>query len=214
MKLKRDKKTGVWYRPETYDKKTLRSVRSEYKDLKVKGKVVFDVGGHIGSFSHHIADKAKKIIIFEPDPDNFRVLTKNLLDKPHIKRKNAALVAGDSKWIKLYVNSGKVKGMHSIIKRRGRKSVDVKCLRFSTMLKKYKPSVIKMDIEGAEYELLERPLPEFVKQLAMEIHLNKRGFKREAKKLIQSLADQGFRILKEPKLSKKRWATTASFKRD
>lgn len=50
----------------------------------------------------------------------------------------------------------------------GQDSYRVDCISFKELIKKYNPSFIKMDIEGAEYDVLEECIG--VKQICVEFH--------------------------------------------
>lgn len=64
------------FRPGTCDSNVFHDVhvRDEYRlnELDLKDKVCLDIGGHIGSFAYACIQRgAKKVVSFEPDPDNF-----------------------------------------------------------------------------------------------------------------------------------------------
>lgn len=68
-------------RPNTWDSKIVDSVliRNEYAlPNSMRGKIVVDIGAHIGSFAVACAKRgASKIYCFEPDPENFELLAAN-----------------------------------------------------------------------------------------------------------------------------------------
>ena len=60
----------------------------------------------------------------------------------------------------------------SILEDPTRKRITVPVLPFSGLLKQYRPTIVKSDIEFSEYELPEmRALPDHVRVVAMEVHI-------------------------------------------
>ena len=69
-----------------------------------------------------------------------------------------------------------------------------------------------MDCEGAEYELLQEDLPQFVKKITLEIHLNKKEWRyHKAKKLIDKFQNWNCKIA--PKIGDKNWHTLGAWYR-
>src|SRR3990167_10921219 len=68
-------------RPNTWDSQIVENVyvRNEYSlPNNMRGKIVVDIGAHIGSFALACAKRgASKIYCFEPDPENFELLAAN-----------------------------------------------------------------------------------------------------------------------------------------
>ena len=194
-----EKYKGVWVRPDTLDAYVVDEVRSSYVLLEICEKdVVLDVGANIGAFSKLALEKgAARVVGYEPFPENAKLAVKNA---PKAEIHCAALVSGKQAEINFYVNvRGKNHGAHSSIPTRGRDVMTVKAENFANVLKAVKPNKIKMDCEGAEYDLLlGAPLPKSVKRIALEIHLQKNDHKALAPKLHQFLIDQGFNVLRDP----------------
>ena len=70
-----------------------------------------------------------------------------------------------------WINSKRNKGAHSLVQKRGRDSISVKCENINSVLSRVSPSVIKMDIEGGEYECL-RAVKDLrsVREMIIEFH--------------------------------------------
>jgi len=69
------------FRENTWDSEIWRQVYdlNEYRVNRFGGKVVVDIGAHIGSFSRLANDNgASAVYAFEPDPENYEVLCKNV----------------------------------------------------------------------------------------------------------------------------------------
>jgi FkbM family methyltransferase len=69
--------------------------------------------------------------------------------------------------------------------------VDVPALRLTALLDEVQPSIVLMDVEGAEVELCQERWPDSVRLLIMEIH-TPRYSPREVKRIFDGLSAQGF----------------------
>ena len=136
--------------------------------------VWLDAGGNIGVFVCKYANKVDEIITFEPDDENFDLLKKNikLNDIKNYKAFKAALVGNKDKTRDFYLNTKKNKGTHSLMVTRGRDKITVKCQNIDEVIKKYGVNKIKMDVEGAEYELLTSMDLDPIKEIVLEYHFN------------------------------------------
>lgn len=172
-------KQFVNLRPEvTSDQYVCQEICGEYKLLPIKDKVVMDIGGNIGAFSVYAAlHGATTVINYEPEESNFKQLLINTNPFSNVINNNAAITTADADTINFYLTNGLAKDGFSIIEFRGRKKVTVNNLNFYNELEKYKPQSIKMDVEGAEFSLLQTPLPHYVKDIVVEIHFSKKEFR-------------------------------------
>jgi FkbM family methyltransferase len=164
------------YRPGTADENAMSEVRSYAKvmrenDLTVKGKVVLDVGAHIGCFTRLALDSgAKRVIAYEPHPANFGLLAKNC---PEAILHNSALVSDGRLVTPLVVGwqhnpaVGTERFSTSRSTTRNIHVADVRCESFREAVRGVQ--VVKFDAEGAEYDLLNAvPLPRSVEFLVGE----------------------------------------------
>lgn len=144
--------------------------------MEVEGRRVFDLGANAGSFNGLCYQKqCAEYVGFEPDEDNFDCLALN--NKiPNSILHNAAAIRGDDQFVEfLEAESGgnkllgEVKNEGSV--GRGRISKKVKAVNFHKLVELHQPEVIKCDIEGSEFDLFDRKLPDSVCQVAMEIHV-------------------------------------------
>jgi len=207
-----DAKTGLFYRPDTGDLDVLKEMY-EYKEIfKVcEDQVVMDVGANIGVFAYNaLKYGAKQVISYEPEPENFQVLSKQKLGNAIL---NNVAMAGEVGTIDFYITRRKAgtkpcMGTHSIIPVRGRDKITVPTLSFYDELKKYKPTILKMDTEGGEYTIDWTKLPKYIKYLAIEIHCRKK--EEESRELLKWFEDN-FDVLYNRDL--KRFGNTEAFVR-
>lgn len=200
---------GYQVRPGWRDRYTVDEVKN-YRSLEIgEGDVFLDIGGNIGSVAKFALEAgAKKVISVEPDPGNFELLEKNAAGAVLL---NAAAIAVPRK-VTLYLGA-RDNAIHSILPVRGRDGIEVRTEIWSELLAKYQPNKIKMDCEGAEYELLAEPLPNHVKAIILEFHLQRKGQRELGQKLAASLAFQFQTIVREPKIGSKSWVAIGSYRR-
>lgn len=198
--------TGLWCREDTLDEYVVKEQRCYDPLLQfVKGNVVFDIGANIGAFAYRaIKAGAAQIICFEPDPDNIEVFLKQKLENVKLIK---GAIAQEKGTAQLYRNGGKNKGMHTLQPINGRECVTVKTYPFIKAIERYAPDFIKIDIEGGEFEFDLSHIPEGVKGVAIEIHLNHKGNRELAVDLIKQLKSQFPNVLKDPNITDKNWTT-------
>jgi FkbM family methyltransferase len=121
-----------------------------------KGDVVLDIGAHIGYYTLMFAKlvgEEGKVFAFEPSPDNFSLLEKNVEMNGH---KNVVMVqkavSNKSGTLKLFLCEGNVGDNRIYDSDDDRRSVDVEVIRLDDYFKDDGARIdyIKMDIQGAE----------------------------------------------------------------
>lgn len=193
------------------DKVIVQEVQKTYAKLPIRrGDVVLDLGANIGAAARMMLDKgAKKVIAVEPDPTNLAIARKNLRGLPHtmVWAAVGSTPGRTTFWLrpdKPYLSSR--------MRDDGRVPVKVPMVTLGGLLAHYKPAVVKCDIEFGEYDLPElRALPDFVRALALEVHVRhdlvlKTGHgnsRQKAADLIAAIEAQGFReVWRRDKLAK------------
>lgn len=157
------------------------------------GDVVLDCGANIGNVAEPLAQTGATVIAFEPDPYAFGRLQKRLASYSNVTLHNAA-VAVDAGTIQLmrtesFEDDPKGGSVKSTIIKGGRKiderdetSIDVALLSLPQIIRDLvaehgEIALLKMDIEGAELDLLEHFLAEGlfdpIRLTVAETHENK-----------------------------------------
>lgn len=204
-------KSGAWLRNGTHDKYVVQQI-SQYKNMNIdKNSVVLDLGGHIGLFARYaISKNANRVVSIEPHPDNCELFEKNCQEA---ELWNAAVVAyghtGDR--VEMYVSSTDASA-HSLVPTRGRSIIKVISVNFSDLLRNVKPSVIKMDIEGYEYDMLDdlfayaeaKPL----QSLAIEFHFRREDQLEITQKFMADMEKASYIPVRVPTMNSKSWNAT------
>lgn len=221
-------KYEIWYEnsDEFYElKKEIFGENCYYLDLPAQAgleneePVIVDAGAHIGMtvvYFKMLFPRAR-VIAFEPVPDNFELLKKNVrenqLEKVELYQ---TVVAPKSGMLRLYepVGEGAWKSGAGIIPKgwkgiQTNKEIKVEAVGIQEILQD-KIDIFKMDIEGMEYEIIRNcgPLIRNVKIWIMEVHPRKdhrieeiqktflqNGFKLEVTKDKSSLGEGLTRVM-------------------
>ena len=161
MKTLKTKENDTFYcRPDSCDEDVIRECYSPmyFKDYMKynKNDIVLDAGANIGAYSTRVSKLVKEVYSFEPDKENYDLAQKNLdrNNATNVKLFNHALIGTDDNEISFYLNKGKNNGSHTILPTRGRGVITVKARKFSDVLSETKATKVKMDIEGAEWNIL------------------------------------------------------------
>jgi FkbM family methyltransferase len=206
-----------YYRPDTSDEKVFTEIfekkcyqkKSKNFDIDID-ETWIDLGGHIGLFAIYAISKgAKKVIVYEADPDNFNILKQNIqLNKLENKIEcyQSAVVAddilGDDKTINLWKSKNRSVNYRNSIneKSRGTKII-VPAIGFNSIITKNIDG-LKIDIEGAEVDILTSNSSNYqnIKKLTFEFTL-----KSHKLALAEDLLKQKGFILNLPPSARKIW---------
>lgn len=173
---------GLWffYRPETSDYNTLAACCQfdEYGlgTEDVSGKLVFDVGAHIGGVSVWLSTRGATVVAIEPIPENAELVRRNaaLNDVPVITREGAfgtsTIAFGADE------DSDENTVVHQWIGHPDQgeqdvRAIDVEQLSLTDLVREYGlPSIIKTDCEGGEWALLSDEAAKTVPLIVGEWH--------------------------------------------
>ena len=192
--------TEIWTH-ETYFKEGL-----EIKE----GDNVVDIGGHIGIFSVLAGKLGAKVIVFEPLKSSYGYLLKNIKDnglEEKVKAFNLAVTA-DGREVRMYEedNNDEWNTGCARIFDEGEGDPEKEKIKSKTLDTIYRENrlyekgcdFLKIDCEGAEYEILYGAVPnvfDSTKQISMEFHHSL----QEGKMLSNYLESRGYDV-------KLRWA--------
>ena len=152
-----------------YDRKYMMLLaRAEFEEAirRSEGLTCIDLGANIGEITRKMASTAKKVVAFEPDPWAFAALHRNVGDLDNVKIENAAAGTRGG-MVQLYRRAGfdddpafnsqssSIVASKSNVAQEG--AIEVRQIDFMGYLENLDDDigVLKIDIEGAEVELLE-----------------------------------------------------------
>ena len=162
--------------------------------------VVLDVGAHIGAFAAHAARMGPGVTVFafEPAPENFALLSRNVVRNglSNVQVSQCA-VSGVSGTRELHLTDSPAEHSLHIVKP-GSHRLAVPSVTLADILDRHgleTVDLLKMDCEGAEYEILEAAIPDAlgrVRRIAMEAHALDGS--RTPRRLVALLEAQGFAV--------------------
>lgn len=166
---------GIWEETET----------NLIKNILQRDMIVVDIGAHIGYYTliaARLVGKNGKVYAFEPNPDNFTLLKKNVKENNY---KNVCLInkaiSNKEGFLKLFINP-ESSGSGSIYEKDNNKNcINIKATTLDNSLKNIKKiDIIKIDIEGAEILALEgmNNIIERNKDIKLIIEFNKEGIRK------------------------------------
>ncbi len=172
-----------------------REYRQVEELIKTTNNAIIDVGAHAGFFSLYAAalNPSSKIYALEPEPDNFLALNQNIKLNPEFKRIKLFNLALHSQTgsEKLYLSVDSHN--HSLLKGddQGDQTLTVKTTTindFCLQQKIDRISLLKMDIEGGEHEIINN-LTEtelaLIDHLFLEVHKTESGSYQSLEKILR-----------------------------
>ena len=208
-------KYRAWYRKYGTDIDRFNEVKRCYRHMLILPEdTVLDIGGNIGLFTLMYGRFGNKVYVYEPEDINFEILNKNLFCYSHVKCYKKAVIKEDKNKTFFYLAQGKSSGIHSCKITRGRVRIKVPSIAFKKVLALHKPDVIKMDIEGMEYDLLSEELSKCVREICIEFHFGQKAMKKNFFPTLNFLFNQGFKEVNPvSKEIKSKWATIIHLRR-
>lgn len=168
---------------EGVDKDMIHESLANYRlpEVDYVGKVCLDLGSNIGAFSKIALDQgAKKVIAVECDPRNASIIQNNALgryDKKHFELIHGAVSMLKGKTVQIFKTNNNNKHCSTTIvgsKNRSFNEYDeVPNVKYTNLIKKYKPDIIKIDIETAEYHMMDEIIASSPDVLFIELHAGK-----------------------------------------
>lgn len=171
-------KTGFWYPENSGSTSAIKEAYylDDYGGLPTidfTGKTVMDCGAHIGTFARRAVEEgASRVVCYEPFPQSVECITLNV---PSAEIVPCALVKGEETAVEFHVRPQRLEGGSIIHKganhhRWGYQTIEVAAKPFWEEFERVKPDILKIDIEGAEWDIFDREIPSHVHALFIEVH--------------------------------------------
>ncbi len=158
-----------------------------YQKMNIsKNDIVLDIGGHFGFFSlYALGQGAKEVHVIEPSHENFKILCKNLKQFDNVKKYNLALDKDVGEKEFLLVGPSSTNSFYESYNTRDEnpsslgqtKKIDVNTMNFNHFIsnnKIHRLDAIKIDCEGAEWDILPTISDDFlrykVRKISAELH--------------------------------------------
>lgn len=147
------------------------SLLEDYSNLKC-----LDLGGNIGAFAKYaFLNGASSVTSIEPDHRNLDIIERSFKDTDNFVFRSGAIVPKEyeESTVTLYKsNSVNSHSSQSIYKKGRHKEYSVvEAFKFLDIYNSVKPDLLKIDIEGAEYDIMEDVIEAFPDKLFIEFHL-------------------------------------------
>lgn len=170
-----------------------REYRQTEKIIATAQDAIIDIGAHAGFFSLYAAalNPNVKIYALEPEPDNFSALNQNIKLNPKFKKIKLINLALSSKTGRetLYLSGDSHN--HSFLKNEDGQELLVKTVSLNDFCREQKIakiSLLKMDIEGGEHEIIKNFSAAdwaLIDNLFLEVHETEAGFYQSLEKIIR-----------------------------
>jgi len=163
----------------------------EYYNFISQEDIVLDIGSNLGYFPI-LASSAKKIICIEPIKNCVQILKKNLTENKIINKSTIINKAVGEKG-KMFIEISDKINHSKIVIRKSKNSIKVKSETISYLVNKFKANVLRMDLEGYEYDLLYKKIPSRINKISLEFHRGIIG-KRKTEEFLEYMQKEGFVI--------------------
>lgn len=153
--------------------------KQEYGDIPVGG-IIIDIGANIGIFSlYAMFNGAAKVLAFEPNLEAFEILKRNVKEnclEDCVTTHNVAVGGKDNETVRIPVGSNPNNVVYTIAGGGSDDTVAIKTISLHGIFQSNtlnNVDLIKMDCEGAEYEIVEganNGIYDKVKRIRFEYH--------------------------------------------
>ena len=161
-----------------------------YKFVEPSDKIL-DIGANIGLFTI-LSEKAKKIICIEPLKQAIPILKKNISEN-NLSEKTIIINAAVGKKGKLLIEVDKKLNLSRIVNKKNENTYGIKSFHLKDLVKKYKSNMLRLDVEGYEFEILYKKIPKEITKISMEFHTEFLGGKK-VKELLAYFEKEKFKV--------------------
>lgn len=161
------------------------------EEVDYKDKVCFDLGANVGGFTQIAIDSgAKMVYSVDCDPRNFAKLEKSFANDDFVELIFTAVSGLKDKTLKIYKSQSNNKHCSTSIMKKMKfgEYDEVPNTHIKKLFKKYQPDIVKIDVESAEYTMIDDILDYFPDVLFIEFHGGKH--KELMEEMIQTFSEK------------------------
>jgi FkbM family methyltransferase len=181
----------------------------KFRDLLLtnirEGDLVWDVGANVGLYTRLFVDRVGrdgKVIAFEPSPRAFAQLQSSFATEPSVILQEIALSDFDGEADFFVAEKGSTVTDSLVVRSGNSTSIRSSVKRGDSMCSLHAPTIIKIDVEGAELEVL-RGMTEMLRHpglrgVFVEVHflaLTRRGMRTAPVEIQKILQQAGFDVI-------------------
>ncbi len=173
--------------------------------------VVVDIGAYVGTYAIRCARfPVKRVVAYEPTPLTFRVLS--LPKLRNMESVQAAVVGDDSPTVDLHISQGIGVTNSTRLSIRKAATVTVPAVSYGDAVRD--ASIVKIDVEGAEYFYGDLVRPN-LRAIIVDFHpVPAHDWVSDAERLVDSFLTAGFTAVVEPRFDRSGWDRGGSWIRD
>lgn len=141
-----------------------------------RSDVVLDLGAHLGAFTLPAAKAGARVWAIEPVPLNAKLLKRNVRKANLSKRVDVweeAVAVGECFTFVVSEGNSTNHGFRTSNSRFRGDVLEVQQVSLRELMASVQPTVVKMDLEGAEWSILPEPLLHTARMLLLEFHVQK-----------------------------------------
>lgn len=164
-----------------------------FAGANLSGKVVVDAGAFVGDTALYFAQKGAEVLAYEPDPENFRHLLRNVALNPQLSQRircfNTAV--GRSGTLHMSVGLGSGSGQYQ----GGGTPLRVPCRSLREILSDIpggEAFLLKADCKGSEFDIVRQPELSRFDRLAIEYSADLVG--EDLSELVRNIEASGHRV--------------------
>jgi len=152
---------------------------------------MLDIGANIGYFTV-LGSKARNIIAVEPLTELVPILSENIRLND-LSNKCKVINAAVGPKGKLLIEKQEKMNLSRIVTDPSLSCSKIESIPLDELVTDYGVNIIRLDVEGFEYEILLEKIPLHVNKISIEFHVELMG-KKKSKELLDYLKKQGFMI--------------------